>query len=233
MPTQMLRLLFAGFLLVPTLAQAHYLWIESTAAGAMLRFGEYEEAVHEHSPGRLDEFPAPSARRAAEGGTQSLTVERKADGFSLGKAGTGSMWVEESAVKVKDLSRSGIGIVKPMYYARYSPSFDAIPAALKLDIVPAGKPGQFAVSFGGQPLVKSSVKLIAPNGWAQEGKTDEQGALTLPMPWRGQYILQVVHLEPVAGEYDGARYEKLRHVATLSISQGKGDKTFSPDFGKP
>lgn len=225
-------LILAACLAVPAAAQAHYYWVESSPQGAVLRFGEHEEGVHERSPGRLDDLPMPSAWRAGSQGPEALKVERQAAGFGLGRNATGAVWAEQSAVKVRDQTRSGSGIVKPMYYARHAASAASVPAALTLDILPAGEMGRFAVSFRGQPLPKATVKIVAPNGWAQEGRTDEQGLLTVPMPWRGQFILQVAHVEAAPGEYEGSAYENLRHVATLTIDQPKGPKTFTPDFGK-
>lgn len=224
-------LLLAGALLAPG-AQAHYLWIDAEG-GNRLRFGEYEEAVHERSPGRLDEIPGPRARSGNAGAGQAVALVRQGDGFGLPAPAGGGLLVQEDAVAVKDLSRAGIGIVKPVYYARYSTSAAAQPPRQRLDIVPAGETGAVAVYFDGKPLAGSAVKIVAPNGWLQEGKTGADGRVVLPMPWRGPYIVQVVHLEPAPGEFGGQRYEALRHVATLTLAVARGARTFRPVFAQP
>ena len=46
-------------------AQAHHVWLEQDAAGATLYFGEYGENLRETTPGYLDKFVAPTARRVS------------------------------------------------------------------------------------------------------------------------------------------------------------------------
>ena len=57
-----------------------------------------------------------------------------------------------------------------------------------------------------------------------EGKTDAEGRVRLPMPWRGQYVLQAVHMERTAGTYDGKPYEARRHRTTLTVVSPRGQR---------
>ena len=218
-------------------AQAHYLWIERAGPAVRVYFGEYEEAVHEHSPGRLDEIPGPRLRRAADGtdgAGSDLPLARAADGFRAAPDGaprTGLVLIE-TGVPVKDWSASGIGVVKPMYYARHASGAAAVDPVLPLDVVPTGRAGAFRVTFRGEPLAKAKVTVVAPNGWSQEAGTDADGRLALALPWRGQYLVQAVHREPAPGEHAGARYEAVRHRMVLTIDHPSGAATFTPRFAR-
>ncbi len=212
-------------------AQAHYLWIERTGDIATLHFGEYEEGAMERSPGRLDEIRNPSAAAVMAGTEKAVTLNKGNDGFGFAaKNKSDALVARETSMAVRDGSKQGIGLVKPMFYARNAASFAATPAVLSLDVTPNGKPGQFNIWFDGKPLAKATVKIIAPNGWSQEDKSGEDGSLTLAMPWRGQYIIHVIHKEDKAGEFEGAHFDAIRHRTTLTIEQTAGIKTFAQKF---
>lgn len=209
---------FLALLLAAGAARAHYLWIELPQSGAVVYFGEYDEKLHERSPGRLDDIRAPRAWTLDKGERRELRVERGADGFSLVGARSRSIIVEETAHAVRDWTPHGAGIVKPLFYARFAGSARPVPASLTLDIVPASEGFEtLAVYFRGKPLPKAKLEIYAPNGWKQEQRTDDQGHAALRLLWRGQYVVEVTHLEKVPGEFEGARYEVLRHRTTLSF----------------
>jgi len=79
--------------------------------------------------------------------------------------------------------------------ARYVPDFSERKPPLALDIVPAGKPGAIKVFYKGQPLPKAKLELISESGWKRELKTDAQGALVVALPRRGNYVIEVEHLD--------------------------------------
>ena len=207
--------------------QAHYIWLERDAKSAKLYFGEVAE-VREKSPGRMDEIKAPTAWAGKP--EAALTVSRTGTHFALaGPTLTGSLAPQllatEAGYEVKDWTRQGIGIVKPMYYARHS----AWPVAAtpepqhKLDIVPVGGSGNtFQVFLGGKPLAKAKVNLYAPNDWMQDHNTGADGKVKLPLPWRGQYVLEVIQKEEAPGEYDGKKFDAYRHRAVLTIVKRDG-----------
>ncbi len=208
-------------------ANAHYLWIERNGQDATVYFGEFEESARERSPGRLDEMPGPRAQVLTASAAKPVALQKRAEGFAFATAGNGqqALIVEEGAVGVKDWTAAGIGIVKPFFYARHQAlnGADAATApALTLDILPTKEDGVFQVFFRGKPLPKADVKVVAPNTWAQEGKTGADGLVRLPMPWKGQYILQVVHLEKGNGTYEGQTYQAQRHRATLTVVSTRG-----------
>ena len=216
-----------AFLALATTASAHYLWIERDAKSARLYFGEVAE-VREKSPGRMDEMPSPKASALSSNGAPvELRVNKGPRYFELNGGLTDQLVVSETGYVVKDWSKSGIGIVKPMFYARHSAwplkKMAVSSPEMKLDILPATdvKNG-FVVMFDGKPLVQNKVTLYAPNDWEKEYKTDDKGGIVMPLPWRGQYVVEVIFKEPATGEFGGQKYEAFRHRATLTVMQPSG-----------
>jgi hypothetical protein len=215
------------FSLAPA-AFAHYLWIERDGATARVYFGEVNE-VREQSPGRLDDIVAPRMLAiTAAGAERELTAERRRGSFVVGDIGTSPDLIAiESRYAVQDWTRHGIGVAKPMFYARASSwpgRLQAIASpAMRLDVRPAaGALEAIDVMFDGKPLPGAKLVVHAPNGWDQEQKTDEQGRARVSMPWRGQYVFEVIHKEAGAGEFEGKRYEAVRHRATLTVIKRMG-----------
>ncbi len=215
-------LLVVGSVVGATVANAHYLWIEQPATGnAIIHFGEFNEGVIEHSPGRMDEMPSIEAFA----GTTSLSVAKQADRFLLSAPTGGTpITAQELGYPVKDWRANGIGLAKPMFYARFgvapSPTLD-------LDILPAADGTSAQIFLHGKPLSSAAYSLHAPNGWSQSGKADADGKISFGLPWRGQYLVEVIQLEKAAGSYRGAAYDVLRHRATLTLTQPKGIATFA------
>ncbi|HVW64009.1 MAG TPA: hypothetical protein VHB01_03265 [Nitrosospira sp.] len=208
-------------------ASAHYIWIEQDGAHqSRLFFGEYQEGEREKSPGRLDEIKNPQAWTIeASGKREPLEATRRANHFDLGvtRRTASTVIAEEHGYEVKDWSKNGHGIVKPMFYARYS-SFETKGASkpeLALDILPEAANGSasrtFTVYFHNSPLVKAKIKIHGPNLSTQEHSTDENGEVTISTGLTGQYVLEVIHREGQPGEFEGKKYEALRHRATLTF----------------
>jgi Domain of unknown function (DUF4198) len=200
--------------------RAHYLWIDPTAGGApVIRFGEFEEGVIERSPGRLDDMAGTTV--SADGSRARTSIA--ADHIALAGSAPGrSVTAENLAVPVKDWRSSGLGMVKPLYYARWG----AGGAPMRLDILPADDTSARVV-FGGSPLPKAKVMVHAPNGWSREESTDASGVVRFSVPWRGLYVLEVVHSEDTAGAEGGVAYDRRRHRATLAIARSAGTPTFA------
>ena len=208
-------------------AAADYIWIEQDDAHqSRLYFGEYLKE-REKSPGRLDEIKEPQAWLLDAGGKrQALKVTWQASHFHLGVAQNKTLPViaEVLGYEVKDWTKHGHGIVKPMFYARFSP----LPVRttggpeLTLDILPISSDGSTSnavtVYFRNAPLAKAKLKAYAPNFSIQEYSTDENGKLSIQTPWAGQYVLEVIHLEKQPGEFQGKKFEAIRHRATLTFN---------------
>ncbi len=215
-------LLVSASLLGATAANAHYLWIEQPAKGnAIIHFGEFNEGVIEHSPGRMEEMPSIEAFS----GATPLSVAKQADRFLLSaSAGGEAITAQELDYPVKDWRANGIGLAKPMFYARFGA---ATSPTLDLDILPAADGTSAQVFLHGKPLASAAYSLHAPNGWSQSGKADADGKIRIGLPWRGQYLVEVIQLEKAPGSYQGAAYDVLRHRTTLTLIQPIGAPTFA------
>jgi hypothetical protein len=207
-------------------ARAHYLWIEKEpgASTAKVFFGEVAEGVKEKSGGKLDKFQAVQAWAPLinKKGAPSLRVKKMDDHFLIeGIPANAGLVVRDEMVEVADLSKHQIGIVKPLYYARYA--FDSPIPYNDLDIVPVeGSPNSFRVMFKRMALAEAKVMIYAPNLWMQEHKTDAIGVVNVSTPWPGQYVLDVTHKEEGKGVFKDKPYEAKRHRATYTfIAEGK------------
>lgn len=205
-------------------AAAHYLWIEQDKARhAKLYFGEFQEAVREKTGGRLDEIKMPRVWSLdAQGARQEIKAARQSDHFDLGAANrTSPLIAEEPAYEVKDWTQYGHGVVKPMFYTRFSPlpMRSSGKPELDLDILPQNRSSNaFTVYFRNAPLAKARVTVYAPNLWMQEHRSDENGKVKIATPWPGLYVLEVIHAEKQPGEFQGKKFAAVRHRATLSFN---------------
>lgn len=207
-------------------AQAHYVWLEYHDGALGLHFGEYESGVFERSPGRLDDIGTPALRQGEEPPTEG---QAGTDVWAYRRTGAGPVVAEVYGHPVRDWRAHGIGVVKPVYFARLSETPATEAPLTTLDVVPAGKPGEFIVYFRQAPLSGSAVTLHAPNGWSREGKTDQRGRIRFSLPWRGQYILEATHRQSGQGQDNGVEYEAIRYRATLSYLHDRGEETFRPE----
>lgn len=200
-------------------ASAHYLWLDQQNGQTKLYFGEYEGGLREKTGGRLDTIASPEAKT----NLTKLEIQRKEDYLLLEAAKqqpvvNQPVVANELTMKVKDLRNSNIGIVKPMYYARIGADKNATTLPLGLDIQTIGD-HKVRVSLDGKPLPKGKLHIYAPNQWGQELDLNDNGEVGFVTPWKGLYVLEVVHLQPTSGEYQGDAFEAIRHVSTLSINQ--------------
>jgi hypothetical protein len=221
--TNLVKAVIFCLLGLPAVARAHYVWIESeTNAEARVYFGEFNEGVREKAGGRLDERAALEAwSERVDHSKLRLELVKRADHFSV-RLDKAAGWIVATDAKsdVKDYRKNRLGIVKPMFYARAAIANQPAAArpSLQLDILPVpGDAKAVQVFFGGRPLADAKVAVYAPNLWMQELRSDAQGKLTPATPWPGRYVLDVVHEESKPGEFNGQRYEVVRHRMTLSF----------------
>ncbi|RJF95499.1 DUF4198 domain-containing protein [Noviherbaspirillum saxi] len=206
-------------------AQAHYLWIESGDSGARLYYGEPDALLKEKSPGKLDNIKSPKAfvQDTPSGKPGAVTISRAAEYFAIANnKGTPAILAVEESLEVRDLTKHGLGFAKSNYYARYGQAAtDSSASPLVLDIHGSG-PNKLAVVYRGQPLKDAKLEVIAPNTWMQEHKTDAQGAVHINTPWRGQYVVHVLHIDQAPGEFSGKKYDSLRNHLTYTFTKADG-----------
>lgn len=214
-------------------AQAHYLWSENTAKGNLIYFGGVDENVREVSPGRLDEFAKLTVKlQDQHGKTSERNLSKTHAGYLSSPAITArqSLIGQDLAQPVKDLNAYKLGILKLNFYVRHVQINQVFAAALDLDAVPTGVANQLRFSFRNTPLAQFKAKLIAPNGWITEVRTDADGLASIVTPWRGNYVVEATYFENLSGEFEGQKYERIRHRLGLTVVQPKGPATFTPDY---
>jgi hypothetical protein len=202
-------------------ASAHSLWLERQGDGLQLYFGEFEENLREASPGLLDRL-SPQAK-VAMAADKALKVDKTAGFFTVAGVVSADDSVVAEDVRIAE-RRGGEKPVRVLARlgARYVADFKERPPVNTLDVVPAGKPGAFKVFYQGKPLAKAKLELIAESGWKREFKTDEQGAVEAPLPWRGTYVIEVQHSDATPGKLGEEAYDTLRCASTLSFRLADG-----------
>jgi uncharacterized GH25 family protein len=204
------------------IAHAHYLWLEPTKGGTALYFGEPDAELREKSPGKLDRIKAPQAYVNEAGGKPVAVDAKRANShFMIASGKARTVMVAEEGVEVADLTRHGLGLAKSNYYARIGQTAGTDAAPLALD-VQSNAPNTFTVLYRGQPVAKAKVLVIAPNTWTQEHVADDKGTVKINTPWRGQYVLHVLHIDKTAGDFGGKAYDNLRNHLTYTFTQTKG-----------
>jgi uncharacterized GH25 family protein len=230
-------LVLSGLVLAVSHAQAHHIWIEqapeaNNKPNATLYFGEFGDNLREASPGLLDKFVQPVARKLSAQGAQSLDLKKTANGFVISsRAARGESLVAEEPTYPLSERKDGEKTVRSLYHpaARLVADLSPHKPQLKLDLVPTGRVTSGGVElqafYDGQPLPKAKIVFVTSSGWAREHHGDDQGKVTVSMPWRGTYTAEVKH-SAGAGERVGTRgsepYDRANYVTTLTLMQNKG-----------
>lgn len=212
-----------GLLLATGTARAHYLWLEVDETGARICYGEAEADLREKSPGKLDGMNVPRVLVVQGNGSTALPVNRSAKHFAVtGASPTMTLLAAEESAGIRDMNKYGLGMAKSNYYARHGlPRGQEAEASLALDVV-GRNPNQLTVLYRGRPLKDAKIEVIAPNTWVQEHKADALGNVVINTPWRGRYVVHVLHIDPTPGIVEGKRYDILRNHFTYSFYQAAG-----------
>lgn len=220
-----IKTIVGGALCVAGAAQAHYLWIEPGDTGARLYYGEADVLLMEKSPGKLDNIKAPQAFVPdAISGKPSVATISRADGYFAIASRAPVILAAEESLEVRDLSKHGLGLAKSNYYARHGQpgiSGNVSVAPLVLDVQGRG-PNALTVLYRGQPLKDAKLEVIAPNTWVQEHQTDAQGMVAINTPWRGRYVVHILHVDKTPGEFADKKYEALRNHFTYTFIKAEG-----------
>lgn len=242
---------FASLFSISNLAEAHYLWIETSqpkgnnnSPKIEVYYGEFDESLREVAGGRLDEVGDIQAQVISPDKSQSeIKLEKKDNHFGglLSKnlpSGYSIIQVQELGRTVKDWTKHNIGVVKPNFYASaiYPEKGDVVSSDLTLQcpssktilgIYPVSLRNEIAVQvfFKDKALSNTKANIHAPNGWSRELKADESGVVRFSAPWAGQYVFDVVYTEKVSGKFQGTPYEAIRHRATFTwVEKGTNGK---------
>lgn len=215
------KLLF-GFILLAlstTTAQAHYVWLERDGnEAARAYFGEWENDVREVTGGSLDRIKAPRVFTADK--SASLPIARRADHLEIAVKGAGDVRLIESGLVPRDDKKNG-GKTRTIFHAKTGRSDTA--AKLDFELVPAAPNSErFTLLFRGAPLAKTEVHVFGPPKWEKALRTDDAGQLRVPTPWKGRYVIEAVHTDETPGENGGDKFDRTRHVFTLTFVNNEG-----------
>lgn len=198
-------------MLIGSIAQAHYIWIERDADGAAHGYyGEWDNDLIEKAGGNLDKIAEPKAFMANP--AQSLAITRQADHLAIAASGLGD-------VRMTDVLVNEARKTRTTYYAKGGRR-DLKPV-LDLEFVPSAvDSNELTLMWHGAPLQKAEVTVYGPPKWKRDLTTDDQGHIALKTPWAGRYIVEAIHLD----EKTDPAAEQGRQVATLSFVVKKGIK---------
>ena len=211
-------ILIAVTLLV-TSARAHYVWLERDGEGpARAYLGEWIDDIREKSGGMLDRIKAPKVFLGA--GTDALPVKRNDNNLEFPTKGRGDVRLMDDSMPSREDKEKG-GATKTIYYAKAGRSETA--AKLDLELVPTTPNGNtLVVVFLGAPLPKAEVTIVGPSKWQKPLTSDAKGQITLPTPWAGRYVLEVTHFDEKAGGSGAEKFNRTRHISSLSFVQQSG-----------
>ncbi|OYU27560.1 MAG: cobalt ABC transporter substrate-binding protein [Burkholderiales bacterium PBB2] len=206
-------------------SQAHQIWIEQDASGARVHLGEFADNLRESSPGMLDKFNQLSARVVTAQGERAVELSKQANAFALAaRASTGESLIAQELGYPSWERKQGEKIERHVWLpaARWVGDLAARQPSLSLDLVPTGKANEFQVFFKGQPLPEAKVEVVAASGWSRAVQADTTGRLSITLPWKSAYALEVKHTDHSGGERAGQKFDVGQYVTTLSFSLAQG-----------
>lgn len=216
----MKKILFALTMLAATgAANAHYVWLERDATGSVRAyFGEWENDKLEKTGAVLDRIATPVAHLGNAG--KPLKIERRTDHLEINATGNDDVLLVEAGLAPREDKQAG-GKTKTVFHAKTGRG--STRAQLDLDLVPvAAGANQFTLMFRGAPLAKTEITVFGPPKWEKAFKTDDNGKVTIATPWSGQYVIEFTHIEQESGTAGAEKYDRLRHVSTLTFSIDNG-----------
>jgi uncharacterized GH25 family protein len=207
-------LVIGAVLSITSAANAHYVWLERDGEGqARAYFGEWAEDIREKAGGLLDRIKTPRAFLGSS--DDPLPIKRHENNLEIMVQGRGDLRLVENGIPPREDKEKG-GKTRTIYYAKSGRSETA--AKLDLEFVPTtANSNKFVVLFNGQPLTKAELTVYGPPKWEKKLTTDEQGIVTVPTPWAGFYVLEVVYFDETAGDLSNTKFDRTRHISSLSF----------------
>jgi hypothetical protein len=211
-----------------SLARAHFLWIAPDRAANEKRVHVYfSETAEPDDPALLSRLTGLKLQQNSSGGkSHLLEPTRGKDSLVVIPEGGGSVESYSLTHKYGTLSRDGETFLL-VYHARMYPATPtnrwSLPQAdqqLPLELVPSMADGKLTVRvlWNGKPLPAAEVKADPAGKERIEGASDAAGAFTVSAGEPGTYAFRARHIEHVAGESGGKKYDRIRHYSTLVVT---------------
>ncbi len=214
-------LLSAILMFLPVAASANALWLERGPSGMELVYGDFGGNARDGLLQRLERMPA--AKSFGASGDHPVKLERRGAGFLLrGLAAESDAVVAEQAwITERKQGERNVRTLNRLA-ARYVTDLKERRAVIPLDIVPTGKPGQFRLFYDGKPLANAQATVVSATGWKQDVRSDQAGDLSVELPWKGIYAIEVALADNTAGVMGAEPYDGMRFVTTLTFPVASG-----------
>lgn len=227
---------------LPVLSFAHSLWMEVSGATKVgqkqivkVFFGEYSEKLKEdfNKYAAMQEFKAWVV--TAEGKIIDLqfTVGDNCmiSEFTPAKKGVYTVWLDQSERPVTDLSKHGLGVVKPNTYCNsiviidndlsdkkvWAKTSEMYIKPLHTASVRQDENVGFLAVFQSKPVPKQTITITSSNGWSKEVTTNDYGEFYLEPLWTGNYVFEFSCSNKTPGEYQSAKYEQIRYKLSTTL----------------
>lgn len=223
-----LPLLFAFAVMIPSSAQAHFLWIVSRHGDKTPAANVYfSESAVPDDPELLDRVLKARAWSVGEFGSEPKPLKlAKKDAALVAE-------LDRERLRMPLVLRHTYGVVTRggetfliNYYAKGYPfplagswraaGTDLLPYEIVPQLDDSGV--AFKVLWQGKPQTGDTVTIEGPGLREKvEGTTDEKGLFHSRLPEAGLYSIRARHVETAAGEHDGKAYASVRNFTTLAL----------------
>lgn len=211
----MLRTVLTSILLVlASAAQAHEVYIERDGNGpAHIYLAEPEHPLPEGGDPAFSYLKAPKLIPA----TDAAQVRKQGYIEVAVPAGDVRAW-DDNVFAPWDEEGKKAGAI---YYARAGRSDTR--AAMPAEIVPVEPNGtRFLVTRDGKAVPGVDVKIVSPDKWLKTIKSDESGAITVPLREGGRYLLAATIVEEGERDLPGGKVSRVQHITTTTFVVPQG-----------
>lgn len=221
---------------------AHYLWIETHREGQVnqaqeirVYYGEYTYGVIEGVEGEA--FPKVKNFDLwvidSKGKKQILSTTAQEQYyvayFTPSENGVYTVVLDNHDIEVIDYTKYDFGIFKTHYHSTAKISVGQSdnettsinPNGLTINEVPAKEENDLTlqVTYQGDILAKHEVKIYIEDLWSKTLYTDDQGLVSLKLPWNTKYTVETTIKEEVPGTFKGKDYQFIWHCATYCVTK--------------
>lgn len=197
-----------GLLSFTNIAHAHFAWLERGQDGStQAYFGEWADDVRETQQGPLKILASASVTQAGK----TLPATTQDNHFAYASQGDADVRLQQTFVR---------NDTRILFSAKAGRS--ETQGVAELELVPsAAGSDRFTLHFAGKPLAETEVVVFGPPKWSKTLHTDANGQLQVPLPWAGQYVIEVSHAVDGAGKVGEQAYAKTRYVSTTTFTVSK------------